>query len=109
MWRIDNVQITGCAELRHGAHCGCLNLSIDSGKSLTHCEFSSRGYLHSAFHSCGMFDQAQVHSSSREQAACEHGNEFSNLAHCSILASLDSHPATFTRHSQRRRRLFSEA
>jgi hypothetical protein len=38
-----------------------------------------------------MFNQTQVDGGSREQAACEDSDEFSNVAHFSILACLGAH------------------
>ena len=41
----------------------------------------SRSYFDAAFHSGWMFNEADVYGGSREQAAGEHSDEFSNLTH----------------------------
>jgi hypothetical protein len=47
----------------------------------------SRSYFYSAFHSGWMFNEVDVYGGSREQAAGEHSNEFSNLTHRSPLSA----------------------
>src|SRR5437588_13004538 len=77
-----------CCNRRQQAH-GCQRHLHDGSPVIARGKFS-RSYFYSAFHSGRMFNEADVYGGSREQAAGEHGNEFSYLSHQSILSARSS-------------------
>lgn len=75
-----------CCYGREQCH-GCRDHLHDGGSAVAGRKLSS-GDFHSTLHSGWMFDKADIDGGSREQAARENSDQFSNLEHRSPTRSL---------------------